>query len=68
MITKSYIGNWYYWDENQLKLIAMPSIKRKMVLPEIYLLNFSDRIIEDYTDCCSIIFEKEKVRIESAKR
>lgn len=67
LLTNDYIGNWNYWDDDKKKLVAIPSIKRKMILPKVYFADFSDDIISDYTERCASIFEKEKSKLKSLK-
>jgi len=36
LLTNTYIGEWNYFDVSKNKLIKMPTIKKKMVLPKTY--------------------------------
>ena len=60
MLTNDYIGKWNYFDEKKERLIPIPPIKTKMILPKTYLQTFSDKIFFDYQDQCSALFYKSK--------
>lgn len=66
LLTNSYIGNWNYWDDDKNKLIAIPLIKRKMVIATTYLSNFS-AAISRYTDLCSELYYQNKKSILAKK-
>jgi len=36
LLTNEYIGEWNYWDNSKMKLVKMPTIKKKMVFPKVY--------------------------------
>jgi len=68
LLTNNYIGVWNYYDLKSSRLIKMPAIKRKMVLPKTYLETFDDKIVQQYISWCVKLFEKEKTnRIEQRK-
>ncbi|ACU02971.1 hypothetical protein [Pedobacter heparinus] len=60
LLTDSYSGIWNYYDMENSRLVEMPTIKRKMVLPKTYLETFDDKIINQYISRCVKLFEKEK--------
>jgi hypothetical protein len=60
MLTNIYIANWNYYDLKKDKLIKMPPIQRKMILPVIYLSDYSDDILLKYQDLSVNIFEAHK--------
>ncbi len=66
--TNKYIGNWNYWDDNEDKLIAIPTLKQNMTLPQIYLSDFSDDVIADYQKRCSKLYYEARDRILKAKK
>ncbi len=68
LITNKYIGNWNYWDDDEDKLIAIPTIKQKMTLPQIYLSDFSDDVIIDYQRRSSKLYYEARDRILKAKK
>lgn len=60
LLTDDYAGVWNYYDMENSKLVEMPAIKTKMVLPKTYLGTFDDKIINQYISRCVKLFEKEK--------
>ena len=66
MITNNYIGNWNYFDQRKEKLIALPTIKRKMTLPAVYFSNFSDDIISDYQERCAKLYYAAMKKVKAA--
>ena len=36
LLTNTYIGEWNYFDNEKVKLVKMPTIKKKMVFPKTY--------------------------------
>ena len=36
LLTNTYIGEWNYFDNEKVKLIKIPTIKKKMVFPKTY--------------------------------
>ncbi len=60
LLTNNYIGNWNYgWDDEQNKMITMPMIKSKMVLPETNLEAFG-KTYSSYLDICYKLYYKQK--------
>lgn len=60
LLTGKYIGNWKYFDQEKEELIAIPTIKTKMVFGTIYLEDFSDAIYFSFADKCSELYYKAK--------
>ena len=60
LLTDNYVGVWNYYDLENSRLIEMPAIKRKMVLPGTCLETFDDKIVNQYISRCVKLFEKEK--------
>jgi len=61
LLADAYAGVWNYYDMENSRLVEMPEIRRKMVLPRTYLETFDDKIIEQYISRCVGLYEKEKV-------
>lgn len=36
LLTNTYIGEWNYFDNEKIKLIKIPTVKKKMVFPKTY--------------------------------
>ena len=63
LITHQYIGNWNYYDQEKEKLVKMPVIKKKLILPLTDLEDFSDQQVEQYTLKCSDLMESLKTKM-----
>ena len=63
LLTNSYIGDWNYYSDKKRKLIKIPTIKSKMVLPKVFLESFDDAVYFSYSEKCSELFgiAKEKL-------
>ena len=62
LLTNQYIGD-FYAVKNE-KLLKLPTIKKKMILPETYLDTFSGIFLFQFEDKCIKFFEKAKKEIE----
>lgn len=60
LLTGDYTGVWNYYDMENSRLVEMPAIKAKMVLPRTYLETFDDKIINQYISRCVALYKKEK--------
>lgn len=60
LLTNAYIGKWNYFSEKKFKLMKMPMIKTKMILPKTYLDTFDEKIAFAYSEKCSELFGKSK--------
>lgn len=60
LLTNQYIGEWNYFDEKKLKLIKIPSIKRKMIFKKMLLSNFDEAIVYEFMQKCSDLFSESK--------
>lgn len=58
LITNKYVGNFY--QVYNKKILKMPTINSKMVLPETYLETFSDILCFDYESKCLALYNKNK--------
>lgn len=63
LLTGDYEGNWNYYDERREKLVKMPLIRKKIVLPATSLQNFSDDIFYKYEKICMGYYEKAKAKM-----
>lgn len=63
LLTNDYIGNWNYWVDEPGELIAMKTIKQKMVFPTTYLENFSDDIFYKFQDKCVSLYGYARAKI-----
>ena len=63
LLTHDYIGNWNYFDNNKMKLIPIPSIKKKMIFPAVYLSKYTEKTFYKYQDWCAQLFEKAKAKM-----
>lgn len=63
LLTGNYIGNWNYYDLKKEELIKIPSIKTKMIFPQTFLENFSEKIVSDYSENCANLFNKRKKQL-----
>ncbi len=68
LLTNNYIGNWNYFDEQHEKLISIPTIKTKMMIPKTYLETFSDQTYFDYAEKCSALYNKQKVELMKKRK
>lgn len=62
LLTNSYIGEWNYFDENKTKLVKIPTIKKKMVLPKTYFENLGEAF-RIYIDKDVEYYRNEKKRL-----
>lgn len=60
LLTGKYIGNWNYFDQEKVKLIAIPEIKTKMDFGKIYLEGFSDATYFKFAEKCSDLYNEKK--------
>lgn len=60
ILTNDYIGNWKYYDLDKKELMALPTIKTKMVLPKINLSEFNEEYLDVYSMKCSELYHKYK--------
>lgn len=67
LLTNNYIGNWNYFDEEKVKLIPIPPIKRKMILPVVYLAKYSDDTFFKFQDLCTRLYENRKAEMLKKK-
>ncbi|MBW1297919.1 hypothetical protein [Aquimarina litoralis] len=71
LLTGDYIGNWNYYDlaanNNEGKLIKIPTIKTKMFFNKIYLEDFDEGISVDYTDQCSELYYKHRDQLKKQR-
>ncbi|RZL51262.1 MAG: hypothetical protein EOP00_00145 [Pedobacter sp.] len=71
LLTGDYIGDWNYFDhlannENG-KLVKIPTIKTKMIYKQIFLEDFSDATYYNFADSCYVLFSKYK-KLEMKRR
>ncbi|UQB68674.1 hypothetical protein [Epilithonimonas zeae] len=62
LLTNTYIGEWNYFDDNKTKLVKMPPIKKKMVLPKTYFDNLGN-VFSTYIDKDVQYYLAEKKRL-----
>ncbi|ALM48152.1 hypothetical protein AMR72_04125 [Flavobacterium psychrophilum] len=60
LLTGKYVGNWNYFDQEKVKLIAIPEIKTKMDFGKIYLEDFSDATYFKFAEKCSDLYNEKK--------
>jgi len=62
LLTGDYIGNWNYsvWEDEDVKLIKIPTIKTKMYFKTINLEDFSQDTYFDYAKKCAELYHKHK--------
>lgn len=63
LLTNQYIGDWNYWDEEDSELKKIPTIRKKMVFPKVYLDGNIIETFETYQEKCSNWFNAEKKRL-----
>jgi len=60
LITNDYIGNWNLgWDDENDKMIALPVIKTKMVLPDANIEDWGS-VYSSFQENCSKLYDKQK--------
>lgn len=62
LLTNTYIGEWNYFDDNKMKLVKMPPIKKKMVFPKTYFDSLGN-VFSTYIDKDTSYYLKEKKRL-----
>ena len=62
LLTNSYIGDWNYFDENKIKLVKIPTIKKKVILPKAYFGNLGN-VFSTYVDQDVKYYLAEKKRL-----
>ncbi|MFC0343865.1 hypothetical protein [Epilithonimonas hispanica] len=62
LLTNTYIGEWNYFDNKKTKLIKIPTIKKKMVLPKAYFDNLGN-VFSTYIDKDTSYYLAEKKRL-----
>lgn len=69
LLTGDYIGNWNYYDDlannEQGKLVKIPTIKTKMWFKKVYLTGFSDKVYFEFSKRCSELYYKHKKQMQS---
>ena len=62
LLTGDYIGNWNYsvWEDEDDKLIKIPTIKTKMYFKTINLEDFSQDTYFDYAEKCAELYHRHK--------
>ena len=62
LLTGDYIGNWNFsvWENEDDKLIKIPTIKTKMYFKTINLEDFSQDTYFDYAKKCAELYHKHK--------
>ncbi|WP_316818331.1 hypothetical protein [Pedobacter nyackensis] len=69
LLTGDYIGNWNFYDNlannEQGKLVKIPTIKTKLWFNRVYLTGFSDKVYFDFSKRCSGLYYKHKKLIQS---
>jgi hypothetical protein len=60
ILTNDYIGNWKYYDVDKETLVALPTIKTKMILPKISLREFNEQYLDTYVMKCSEVYQEYK--------
>jgi len=63
LLTGNCIGNWYLLEYNLDKLIKIPTIKAKMNFGEIYIEDFNDDTLADYTQQCDSLRYEQGMKI-----
>ena len=69
LLTGDYIGNWNYsaWEDEDIKLVKIPTIKTKMYFKTINLEDFSQDTYFDYSKKDADLYHKHK-SLEMKKR
>lgn len=62
LLTNTYIGEWNYFDNRKTKLVKMPTIKKKMVLPKAYFGELGNAF-STYIDKDTQYYQAEKKRL-----
>lgn len=62
LLTNTYIGEWNYFDNQKVKLIKIPTIKKKMVFPKTYFDTLTDEFYT-YMEKDSNYYLAEKKRL-----
>ncbi|WP_028121312.1 hypothetical protein [Epilithonimonas tenax] len=62
LLTDTYIGEWNYFDNKRVKLIKMPTIKKKMVFPKTYFDHLTSEF-STYMDKDYIYYMAEKKKL-----
>ncbi|GGG57126.1 hypothetical protein GCM10007332_18510 [Epilithonimonas arachidiradicis] len=62
LLTNTYIGEWNYFDNNKIKLVKMPTIKKKMIFPKTYFDNLGN-VLSTYIDKDVQYYLAEKKRL-----
>ena len=63
LLTDEHIGDWQMYDYNLDKLFKVPTIKTKMDFGTIYLEDFSDETLLDYSQRCQHVTNKRKMKL-----
>ena len=63
LLTNTYIGEWYHYDDPKSKLIKMPTIKSKMVFPKIYLDNYSGSYLNEFQKKSNALYYQYKKKM-----
>lgn len=63
LLTNEHIGDWCVYDYNLDKLFKVPTIKTKMFFGTIYLEEFSDETLLDYSRRCQHITYERKMKL-----
>lgn len=53
LLTGNYIGEWNYFSERRMELVALPPMRRKMKIQPSYLQNFDGSQAMKYADQCA---------------
>ncbi|MES2775551.1 MAG: hypothetical protein V4722_15350 [Bacteroidota bacterium] len=67
LLTNDYVGNWNFYHEKKEALIAIPTIKTKLILPKTHLESFSEETFFGYAGKCSALFAKRKDELLKSK-
>lgn len=62
LLTNIYIGEWNYFDNEKLKLMKIPTIKKKMVFPKTYFDTLKNEF-STYVDKDVSYYSAEKKRL-----
>ncbi|HVF80790.1 MAG TPA: hypothetical protein VM884_02610 [Flavisolibacter sp.] len=60
LLTKDYIGDWNYFDEDKKELIRIPTIKARMNFPYTSLEEFNDATYSNFAEKCSALYDRYK--------
>lgn len=60
LLTSEFIGNWSIYNDTNDEMVSLPTIKKKMRMPKIFLEDFSDTDYFDFDERCSKVFKRLK--------